>query len=78
MYLDLGSDFFFIVIPLFELNLVVLPSLSCKIFLVLLTNKRKISPLILYLYLKPLYSVRGGSTTRDDPFIKNPCLVDFL
>ena len=34
-----------------------------------------ISPLIEYLYLKPLYSSLGGSTIRAEPFIKRPGLV---
>lgn len=38
-------------------------------------NKRAMSPLVLYLYLKPLYSRRGGSTTRAEPFTKKPGFV---
>ena len=30
------------------------------------------SPFMLYLYLKPLYSNLGGSTTRADPFTIKP------
>ena len=37
-----------------------------------------ISPLRLYLYLKPLYSNRGGSTTRAEAFTKNDVFVNFL
>jgi len=33
------------------------------------------SPFTLYLYLKPLYSIRGGSTTRAEPFTKRPGFV---
>ena len=40
------------------------------------TRSRVISPLMLYLYLKPLYSIRGGSTTRADPFTKKLTVVD--
>jgi len=40
------------------------------------TSKRAMSPFILYLYLKPLYSMRGGSTTRADPFAKKLTVVD--
>lgn len=36
------------------------------------------SPFTLYLYLKPLYSSRGGSTILEEPFIKNPSVVLFL
>jgi hypothetical protein len=35
------------------------------------------SPLILYLYLNPLYSWRGGSTTRAEPFTKKPLYDTF-
>ena len=41
-------------------------------------NTFAISPFMLYLYLKPLYSILGGSTLLAEPFIKNPILVDFL
>ena len=40
------------------------------------TRRRAISPFILYLYLKPLYSIRGGSTTRAEPFTKKLTVVD--
>jgi hypothetical protein len=36
-----------------------------------------ISPFMLYLYLNPLYSMRGGSTLLADPFMKKPILVFF-
>ena len=35
------------------------------------------SPLILNLYLKPLYSIRGDSTTREEPLTKYDCEVTF-
>ena len=34
--------------------------------------QRQISPFRLNLNLKPLYSIRGGSTDLADPFTKNP------
>jgi hypothetical protein len=40
-------------------------------------HARQMSPFKLYLYLKPLYSKRGGSTMRADPFTKQP-LIDTL
>lgn len=36
----------------------------------------QISPFLLNLNLKPLYSNLGGSTTRADPLIKKPTVVD--
>ena len=41
-------------------------------------NSLAISPFTLYLYLKPLYSILGGSTLRAEPFMKKPILVLFL
>jgi hypothetical protein len=41
----------------------------------LINHTRVMSPLIEYLYLKPLYSKRGGSTIRAEPFKKSPGLV---
>ena len=35
----------------------------------------QISPRTLYLYLKPLYSIRGGSTIRAEPLINKPSRV---
>jgi hypothetical protein len=35
----------------------------------------QMSPLMLYLYLKPLYSILGGSTILAAPFTKKPSLV---
>ena len=40
-------------------------------------NNLAISPFTEYLYLNPLYSIRGGSTLLAEPFIKNPILDDF-
>ena len=43
------------------------------------TNKpRQMSPFLLNLNLKPLYSKRGGSTTRAEPLTKKPIVVCFL
>ena len=39
--------------------------------------ERQISPFLLNLNLKPLYSMRGGSTIRADPFMKKPKPVRF-
>jgi hypothetical protein len=38
---------------------------------------RHMSPFLLNLNLKPLYSTRGGSTTRAEPFTKKPKPVFF-
>ena len=67
--------FLFILMP--ALSLKRTPRLSpVETFnLVRTTQHRHMSPFILYLYLNPLYSIRGGSTTRADPFIKRPSLV---
>ena len=40
------------------------------------SSSLQISPLIEYLYLNPLYSTRGGSTTRAELFTKKPTVVD--
>jgi hypothetical protein len=75
MYFDITFTFLFMLIP--ALSLKQTPRLSpIKTFnLVRTIQHRHMSPFILYLYLKPLYSMRGGSTTRADPFIKRPSLV---
>jgi hypothetical protein len=39
---------------------------------------RQISPFVLYLSLKPLYSTLGGETTLAEPFKKKPIGDDFL
>jgi len=62
-------------IPSFEVNFTVKRFLEKLILATLTTNKRQISPLIEYLYLNPLYSILGGSTTRADPFTKYPVRV---
>ena len=38
----------------------------------LVSQERHISPFNEYLYLKPLYSLRGGSTTLAEPLVKKP------
>lgn len=37
---------------------------------------RQISPFLLNLNLKPLYSKRGGSVTLADPLMKKPTVVE--
>ena len=73
-YLDLGFCFFLIRIPEFELNKVKDPSsrracIELRIRIIL-----HMSPFLLNLNLKPLYSRRGGSTTRTEP-LTNPLTV---
>ena len=78
MNFDLGSFFFFIIITELLSNLAVSLFTFNLISLVRQINPLQMSPLILYLYLKPLYSIRGGSTILAELFIKNPSEVDFL
>lgn len=54
------------------------PSKYALRFLSLIIMSRLISPFMLNLYLKPLYSIRGDSTTLADPFTKYDCEVTFL
>jgi hypothetical protein len=78
MYFDLTFCFFFIKIPLFEVNNDTDPSkrLSGKAHR---TNiARQISPFLLNLNLNPLYSNLGGSTILADPLIKKPTVVQRL
>lgn len=75
MYLDRRSCFFRIKKPLLEGQLILDPSWLGKDHLVWTIIDRHISPLRLNLNLKPLYSIRGGSTTRAEPLIKNPIWV---
>ena len=74
-YLLLGSFFFFIVITELLLKSRVSPFRFILRFFDLHINPLQISPLILYLYLKPLYSILGGSTILAAPFTKKPSLV---
>ena len=41
------------------------------------SKARQISPFLLKRTLKPLYSRRGGSTTRAEPLTKKPKVDDF-
>ena len=66
------------IIPAFALNLISLLSKLETLRLTLISQLLPISPFKLYLYLKPLYSIRGGSTTREEPFIKKPSDADLL
>jgi len=70
MYLDFTFCFFLINIPLLMGKEVTEPSNLLKGH----THRTKIalhmSPFLLNLNLNPLYSRRGGSITRADPFIK--------
>ena len=68
--LERGLDFFLIVIPELWFIEVRDPSICVLHFLLLTINKRLISPLMLNLYLNPLYSIRGDSTTLAEPFTK--------
>jgi hypothetical protein len=75
MYLDLRSFFFLIVSPELLVNLTrELVGFFSKL-LERTSNIRIMSPLILNLYLNPLYSILGGSTIRADPFTKKPIEV---
>jgi hypothetical protein len=75
MYLDFRSFFFLIVNPELLVNLTrELVGFFSKL-LERTSNIRIMSPLILNLYLKPLYSILGGSTIRADPFTKKPIEV---
>lgn len=76
--LDFGLFFFFIMIPELSLNRTVLASLLCLLWFTLIIQLLHILPRRLYLYLKPLYSMRGGSTTLAEPFIKKPIVVTLL
>ena len=78
IYFDIIFDFLFIFIPELLLKTMVLKSLDRVDFFVLQTQVLHMSPFTLYLYLKPLYSILGGSTIFDEPLTKNPSLVFFL
>ena len=75
---DLSSLFFLIVRPAFTGNCTLLCVGFFSLLLDLTRSIRTISPLMLNLYLNPLYSTLGGSTIRAEPFTKNPIDVDFL
>ena len=71
-YFDFKSCFFLIKSELLVLKYRTDPSNRFAGNLVLIMIDRQISPLRLNLNLKPLYSMRGGSTTRADPLTKKP------
>lgn len=77
-YFDFGSFFFLIIRA--ELPLINNSRWSLyKYFILDLTIQHlQISPFKLYLYLKPLYSILGGSTILAEPFTKKPIYVIFL
>ena len=52
------------------------PSFFNEASLLRINNPRQISPFLLNLNLNPLYSTLGGSTTRAEPFMKNPIRDD--
>ena len=78
MNFDLGVSFFFKIKPELPLNKYSNPDLFKDLRLDFEKNNLAISPFTEYLYLKPLYSILGGSTLLAEPFTKNPILEDFL
>ena len=72
---DLGLFFFRIIIPLFDLTLTNAWSFFFNKKFTLTISKRLMLPFTAYLYLKPLYSSRGGSTTHADPLANRPIFV---
>ena len=72
IYLDITLTFLLILIPELSLKLTTLISLNLAFTRVRTSQHLHISPLILYLYLNPLYSILGGSTTLAEPLIKRP------
>jgi len=76
MYLDFTFCFFLIKIPLLIGNEVTEPSSLRSGHTQRTSIARHMSPFLLNLNLNPLYSKRGGSITRADPFIKYPIVVD--
>lgn len=71
-YFDRRSCFFFIINKLLTRNNKTDPSNRLVGNLVRIIIARQISPFRLNLNLNPLYSIRGGSTIRAEPFIKKP------
>lgn len=69
-YLDFKSCFFRIRRALLVLKYTTEPSRWRVGNFVRIIIDRQISPFLLNLNLKPLYSKRGGSTIRAEPFIK--------
>ena len=75
---DLTSDFFLIDTEELLSSNKVLPLIEVQVLLTRTHNCLDISPFNENLYLNPLYSIRGGSTTRQLPFVKKPIDVLFL
>ena len=76
MYFDLTFCFFLIRIQVLAGNAVTDPS-SLSAGLTARTKRpRQMSPFLLNLNLNPLYSRRGGSTIRAEPFTKKPVVVE--
>jgi len=71
-YLDFKFCFFFIRTALLCLKYTTEPSNLLVGYFTLINIERHISPFLLNLNLKPLYSIRGGSTILAEPFIKKP------
>ena len=74
-YFDLGFCFFFISMQLFCWKQMTEPSFRGFGKFDLKIKPLQISPFVLYLNLKPLYSTLGGSTERADPLTKYPSSV---
>jgi hypothetical protein len=72
------SCFFLIRTPLFRKKNKTEPADLSKGLVVRMTIALQISPFLLNLNLKPLYSTRGGSTDLAEPFIKKPTGEVFL
>lgn len=64
--------------PELSSNMTPLESRFKRKHLVLTIQVRHISPFTLYLYLNPLYSSLGGSTTLADPLTNRPSQEKFL
>ena len=75
---DLTSDFFLMDIEELLSSNKVLPPMEVQVLLTRIHNCLDMSPFSENLYLNPLYSIRGGSTTRQLPFVKKPIEVLFL
>ena len=74
--LDWGVRFFLTTIQELLSNLKECDDLRNLSYLDLTNIPLVMSPFRLYLYLKPLYSNLGGSTTLAEPFTKLPTEVD--
>ena len=76
LYFDLGVCNFLIASPELVLNTIVDPSSRTIGFMTRSNKARQMSPFLLNRTLNPLYSSRGGSTTRAEPLTKNPIVED--